>query len=117
LLSLHFEHRFQGFFVRVWRSFVESLICAIGTGLAAYGMLVSIGQITFASTTASVVIHAFVAGFFGAVVGVLIYALMRNREYRETLETIRSRARGIIAPPTPSTVVVSAEEATTTSPQ
>ncbi|OGG91466.1 hypothetical protein A3H16_00150 [Candidatus Kaiserbacteria bacterium RIFCSPLOWO2_12_FULL_53_8] len=116
-LAIHFEYRFGGFFARVARSWAESLVCALCAGVAAYGALLVVGPITFASTTLSIFARGFAGGVFGIIVSALVYWIAGNREFKETVESIRSRFEGVKAPPTPSVAVVSAEESTSTSPQ
>ena len=113
VLVVHFEHRFPGFFSRVWRAWVESAVAALLAGAAAYAVLVAIGPITLASTTLSVFTRVFVAGVFGIIVAGLVYALLRSHEFAEITEVIRGRVGGISIP-VPRSVVVSSEESTPT---
>lgn len=113
VLIMHFERRFSGFLVRVWRAWAQSVVAALLAGSATYGVLVAIGPITLASTTLTVFTRGFVAGAFGIIVAGLVYALLGSREFAEIAEVIRGRLRGISIP-IPESVVVSSEESSPT---
>lgn len=115
-LTAHFEHRFAGFVSRVWRSWAESAVSAIAAGVAAYGVLILVGPIGFSSTTLSVFARGFTAGVCGIIAGGIVYALLGNREYRETAASIRGRLWR--ESPAPSeALVATAEEGSPASPQ
>lgn len=117
-LAAHFERRFRGFVALVARSWFESVFAAGATGLAAYVALTLAGPIGFASTTLSVFTRGFVAGVCGIVAGALSYALMGNREYRETVVSIRGRLwRQAPTPAAEGALVQTAEEGTPATPQ
>lgn len=91
VLTLHFNYRFPGFLTRVARGWGESVLAALAGGFGAYAMLSLLGPLTLASTTASVFTKGFAAGVVGIIVSALVYKIMRNREYQETVLAIRAR--------------------------
>ncbi len=115
-LTAHFERRFAGFISKVWRSWVESGVSAVVAGAVAYGVLILVGPIGFSSTTLSVFARGFTAGICGSIAGGVVYALLGNREYRETAASIRGRLWR--ESPAPSeALVATAEEGSPASPQ
>lgn len=116
-LMMHFEYRFKGFFAQISRTFFQSLFAAIAAGISAYLILVIVGPLTFASTSLSVLARGFVAGTIGIIVATLAYALVRNREWSEIVESIRGRfvLKDIDVPVVP--IASSAEEANPLIPQ
>lgn len=90
-LMWHFEHRFSGFWTRVRRAFSESILAAIGGGVAAYVMLDVLGPIDVGSTTGTVFVKGFAAGTIGLIVAGLCYALLGSVEFRELMATLGSR--------------------------
>lgn len=117
VLTIHFERRFRGFIALVLPSWFESLAAALATGAVAYLSLTLAGPIGFASTTLSVFTRGFIAGVCGVTAGALVYALMGNREYRETAASIRGRLWREAVQPEDGALVVTAEEGTPTTPQ
>ena len=113
MIIVHFEHRFRGFLSRVWYSWLQSGIAALGAGIGAYGVLVMMGPITLASTTLTVFTRGFAAGLFGIIVAGAVYALLGSREFSELVEVVRGRLGGISVP-IPQSVVVSSEESSPT---
>ena len=91
VLVIHFDRRFGDFVEKIRISFMQSILAAVGAGLAAYATLTIVGPITFASTLASVLARGFIAGVVGLGAAGFVYALLRNQEYAENLEAIRSR--------------------------
>lgn len=116
-LTIHFEKRFRGFLPRVARSGYQSVIAAAVVGAAAYGMLYVLGPIGFTSTTLSVFFRGFTAGLFGIVAGAVAYALMGNREYCETAQSVRGRLWRSTRLPAEEAIVQSAEEGSPSTPQ
>ena len=111
ILLIHFEYRFRGFFRRVWRSWGESVLAAVGGGVAAYITLVAIGPITFVSTTLSVFTRGFIGGLCGIAASAFIYWLLGNVEFSENATAIHDRLwRRRIATSPKVAVVASAEE-------
>ncbi len=111
-LAFYFERRFPGFFARLGRSFGEGLVASFAAGVTAYAALYAIGPLTFSSTLASVLFKGFAAGASGIAAAGLAYALLRNREFAETVAEIHGRLwRGFIRKEGGTEVVVSAEEA------
>jgi len=86
-----FEHRFHGFWIRVRRAFVESILAGIAGGAAAYVMLDVLGPIDIGSTTGTVFLKGFAAGALGLIVAGLCYALLGSVEFRELMATLGSR--------------------------
>lgn len=90
-LTIMFELKFNGFVARVWVSLAHGLCAALAGLLAAYGMLALIGPLTLTSTFLSV----FTRGAAAAVVGILgagiVYALLNNREFWETVTSLRGK--------------------------
>lgn len=116
-LAVHFERRFRGFLAQVARSGYQSVIAAVAVGAVAYGTLYMLGPIGFTSTTLSVFFRGFVAGLFGIVAGAVAYALMDNREYRETAQSVRGRLWRGTQLSAEETIVQSAEEGSPSTPQ
>jgi putative peptidoglycan lipid II flippase len=114
VLAMHFEHRFPGFFARVWRSWTESATAAIACGFGAYLMLSVVGPITLASTTLSVLAKGFAGGIVGIIVGALVFGVLQNREFEETITGLRTK---LWRTRRDMTAVASAEESTAAGPQ
>ncbi len=113
LLVTHFERRFSGFLRQISLTSFQSVIAAGMAGTSAYLVLLAVGPLTFASTTASVLTRGFVAGVIGIIVAALSYALLRNREWEEIVGTIYGHfVRKDRAPVVP--IASSAEEANPT---
>lgn len=116
-LAVHFEYRFGGFFSGIRRTLFESTAAGLSGGLGAYTMLYILGPLTFPSTLLSVFLRGFAGGVLGIAVIALVYSLLGNREYRETVTAIRGKiwrtpgAEGGIA------VVASAEDVGPSRPQ
>lgn len=106
-LALHFEHRFRGFFRQVLPSWGQSAIASAVCGAGGYLALTIAGPITLSSTVLTVFLRGFAGGMVGIVLGAFAYALLGNREYRETLEAVRGRIRRTALSPS---VVAAAEE-------
>ncbi len=118
VLIAHFERRFRGFLGAVWLSWVQSLSAAIFGGIAAYLLLNIMGPITLSSTTLAVFSKGLSAGIFGLGASALMYFMLGNREFGETVEAFRLRLWGRkVAPQPGATIVASAEESTPTGPQ
>ncbi len=116
-LTAHFERRFGGFMRQVARSWGESAVAAAVAGAAAYGALYLLGPVGFSSTTLSVSFRGLVAGLLGIVAGAAAYAFMGNREYRETVQSIRGRLWRGARLPAEEAIVQSAEEGSPSTPQ
>ncbi|KKW05576.1 MAG: Integral membrane protein MviN [Candidatus Kaiserbacteria bacterium GW2011_GWC2_49_12] len=106
VLALLFEYQFGGFFSAVRRTFFEGILAALAGGAGAYMMLVAVGPLTLTSTLVSVFLRGFAGGVTGIIVTALVYWLLRNREYRETAEAIRSKLWRV--PKTEGEITVSA---------
>ncbi len=106
-LTLHFEHRFRGFLRSVSVSWGQSLLAAIACGVGAYLALNIAGPITLSSTFLTVFARGLLGGIAGMVLCGLVYALMGNREYKETVAMIRGRLRRTAL--SPSTVAAAEE--------
>ncbi len=91
ILAVHFEFSFGGFFSGVRRTFFESVMAALGGGAGAYAVLYILGPLLVPSTLFSVFLRGFVAGVAGIAVTALIYWLLGNREYRETVSAIQGK--------------------------
>lgn len=91
ILALLFEYQFGGFFSAVRRTFFESILAALAGGAGAYMTLVAVGPLTLTSTLVSVFLRGFAGGVIGIIVTTLAYWLLRNREFKETVEAIRSK--------------------------
>lgn len=90
-LTIHFEHRFRGFFSEIKRTMAQGLVAAFAAGIAAYAMLWALGPLTVTPTLLSVLLRGFTAGAFGIIVSSLTYSLLKNREYIETVAAVRGR--------------------------
>ncbi len=106
-LLWHFEYRFAGFLKLVWRGWGESLLASVTCGAVAYATLVAVGPITLSSTVLTVFLRGLAGGIAGIVACTLIYALLGNREYRETTAALHGRLRRVSLAPT---IVAAAEE-------
>ncbi len=106
-LVVHFEHRFRGFLRGVSLSWMQSLLAACVCGAGAYLALHVVGPITLSSTLLTVFLRGLAGGLTGSMLCAAVYALLGNREYRETIEAIRGKMqRGPLSP----SVVAAAEE-------
>ncbi|MBI4080036.1 hypothetical protein HY414_02320 [Candidatus Kaiserbacteria bacterium] len=114
-LLIHFEGRFGGFFAQIRETLLHALLAGFGAAAAAYAMLTVLGPLELTSTLVSV----FVRGALGGIVGIggaaLVYAIVRNREYAETI--IAARARLWRVPLPKAQPIASAEEVSASSPQ
>ena len=114
VLAFHFERRFGGLFSRISSSLWQSTIAGVGAGTAAYTTLVVLGPLTLSSTLLSVFLRGLAGGVMGLAVAALIYWLLRNREYMETISAVRGKLwRTQSAAPHP---IASAEEIGPTNP-
>ncbi len=90
-LAIHFEQRFGGFFSLIKISFLHAILACIGAALAAYATLALVGPLTLSSTLLSVFLRGLAGGIAGICAAALVYALLKNREYVETVSAIRGR--------------------------
>src|SRR3989344_3501850 len=114
-LIIHFEQRFGGFFSLIKVSLMQTVLAGTGAALAAYATLVVVGPLTLSSTLASVFLRGLAGGIAGIAAAVLVYALLRNREYEETVAAIHGRLWRVPLPKTHP--IASAEEIGPSSPQ
>ena len=91
ILVIHFEWRWGGFFARIRRSLLHAAAAALSAGLAAYLALTLVGPLTLSSTLASVFLRGLFGGLVGIAAAMAVYALLKNREYAETVSAIRAR--------------------------
>jgi len=115
VLVFLFERRFPGFVTRVMKTFGQSILAAIGAGAAAYATLAVLGPLTLSSTLLSVLLRGLTAGLLGLAGAALVYWLLRNREYLETIGVVRGKLWK--QPATASQPISSAEEIGPSSPQ
>ena len=108
MLVVHFEWRWGGLFVRMRRSLWQAIGAALSAGLAAYLALTLVGPLTLSSTLASVFLRGLFGGLVGIAVAMLAYALLKNREYAETVSAIRARLWRV--PLAPAHPIASAED-------
>ncbi len=108
ILMIHFEWRWGGFFARIRGSFLHAILAALGAAGAAYGALALVGPLTLSSTLASVFLRGFFGGSVGIAAAMIIFALLKNREYAETVSAIRARLWRV--PLAPSHPIASAED-------
>ena len=113
-LALLFERRFGGFFGHIARTMWQAGAASLGAGMAAYLVLAALGPLTLFSTVLSVFSKGFAAGLAGIATAAFVYALTRNREYRETITAIRARLWKEEYPASPP--LASAEEISSSSP-
>jgi peptidoglycan biosynthesis protein MviN/MurJ (putative lipid II flippase) len=110
-----FEMRFRGFFSRIIRTLFQSCLAAVGAGFFAYITLMLLGPLTLSSTLLSVMLRGATAGIVGIAGAAIVYALLRNREFLETVAVARGR---LWSSPAPSAQPISsAEEVSASSPQ
>lgn len=96
VLIVCFEGVIGTFAAHIAHTLWESLVAAIAGGAAAYVALNVIGDITFSSTLASVLLKATAAGAAGLIAAALAYYLLGSREFFENVESLRKRLwRGI----------------------
>ncbi|MBI2612440.1 hypothetical protein HYW59_01330 [Candidatus Kaiserbacteria bacterium] len=114
-LIVHFEQRFGGFFSLIKVSLMQAVLAGIGAALAAYATLVVVGPLTLSSTLASVFIRGLAGGIAGVCAAVLVYAILRNREYEETVSAIHGKLWKLPLPK--AQPIASAEEISASSPQ
>ncbi|MDO8552594.1 MAG: lipid II flippase MurJ [bacterium] len=111
ILIAFFERRFAGFFTLISRSLAQSIVASFAGGVAAYGMLSLTSPLTLTSTLASVFVKGFAGGLTGITISALVYALLGNREFIETVAEVRGRLwRGSIKVEGGASIVSSAEE-------
>ncbi|MEK7106565.1 MAG: lipid II flippase MurJ [Patescibacteria group bacterium] len=111
-LAFRFERKFPGYFSQIGRSFAHGIVASFAGGVSAYAMLALVGQVTLASTLASVFVRGFAAGASGLIVSGLAYSLLGNREFAETVAEVRGRLwRGYMKTEGGKAIVASAEEA------
>lgn len=91
ILVVSIEAYFGGFVREIKRSFFHSIIAACVAGCAAYGALRVIGDITLASTLASVLLKALGAGLAGVACAAGAYHMLGSREYAENALALRRR--------------------------
>jgi len=91
ILTIHFEWRWGGFFARIRGSLFHAAAAALSAGLAAYLALTLVGPLTLSSTLASVFLRGLFGGLVGIAAAMAMYALLKNREYAETVAAIRAR--------------------------
>jgi putative peptidoglycan lipid II flippase len=114
-LALHFEHRFGGLFRRIRVSLWQSGLAALGGATLAHVALSVVGPLTLSSTLLSVLLRGGAGGIAGITGAALVYFILSNREYAETVSGIRSRLWR--APLSETKPITSAEEAGVSSPQ
>ena len=91
VLAVSFERRFGGLFTRVRSAFVDGTLASVAGALTTYGVLSAVGPLTLSSTLLSVFMRGFLGGVAGLAAIGLVYALLRNIEFLETVLTVRSR--------------------------
>lgn len=91
ILAICFERRFNGFFDQIKRSMAECIVASFAGGVFAYATLALVSPLTLNSTLASVFVKGFVGGLTGIIVTAITYALLRNKEFAETVSEIRGR--------------------------
>ncbi len=106
VLALSFEKKFGGFFARVRTAFVDGILASFVGAFTAYGMLYAIGPLALSSTLLSVFMRGLFAGFLGFAAIGLVYALLRSKEFQETVFSIRNRLWRVSSKP-----ILSAEDA------
>src|SRR3989338_797388 len=111
ILAICFEHRFAGFFAQIKRSLAEGVVASFAGGVSAYAMLSLTSPFTLTSTLASVFVKGLAGGLTGIMVSAFVYALLKNREFTETVAEVRGRLwRGSIKAEGGTSIVASAEE-------
>lgn len=88
-----FEWHFRGVLRGIARTVWEGLTAAGIGGVAAYGVLSLMGEITPLDGLVPVLSHAAAAGMTGILVTVGVYAALGSRELRETMQTLLARVR------------------------
>lgn len=91
LLVYLFNRTSPGYVRMIGRAFGESLTAAFVGSLVAYGALVMLGTVTFASTLASVLTRGGIAGIVGILAAAFVYNALGSREYGETLQALTRR--------------------------
>lgn len=114
LLAAHFEWRYGGFFARIRTSLSHASLACMGAMLGAYGALVLVGPLDLSSTLLTVFARGLVGGIAGISASALVYAVLMNQEFAETVATVRGR---FWRAPLRSAPIVSAEEIGPSSPQ
>ena len=113
ILAVSFERRFGGLFTRVRSALVDGTLASLAGALTTYGVLSAVGPLTLSSTLLSVFMRGFLGGVAGLAATGIVYALLGNREFQETVFSIRSRLWREL----PSKPIRSAEEIGSSSPQ
>ncbi len=83
LLWVTFETSFSGFSRNLARPFFQSLLSSVGAGVVAYGFLQVFDDVFDVTTLLGIFGQGLFAGLLGIVAGVLIFALIKNREFKE----------------------------------
>jgi peptidoglycan biosynthesis protein MviN/MurJ (putative lipid II flippase) len=78
-------------FLATWRSFVESAAASILGAAAAYGVLWKLGANSVQSATLSVFLQGFAAGLTGIVVIMIVFQILGNQEWQETVGAFSSK--------------------------
>lgn len=114
-LVVHFERRFGGFFSLIKVSLLHAALAGIAAAAAAYAMLTLVGPLELSSTLLSVFLRGAAGGIAGVGAAMLVYAVLKNREYCETVAAVHGR---LWRAPLPKTQpIASAEEISASSPQ
>ncbi len=115
LLTAHFEHKFGGFMKKVTRSWIEAFGASLAAGCVAYLVLQLMGPITLTSTILSVFIRGLAGGVAGICAAMVVYGLLNNHEFKETVSLMRTRIPGFsrrAATLSPDIVAASEEQPT-----
>lgn len=115
ILLMHFEYRFGGFFARIRITFIQASFSGAGAAGAAYLALLLLGPLSLSSTLLSVLLRGATALIAGVTAAALVYSVLRNREFAETVAVVRGKLWRSSLPE--SKPVVSAEEIGVSSPQ
>ena len=91
VLATSFERRFGGLMTRVRSALIDGTLASAVGALTAYSVLSAVGPLTLSSTLLSVFVRGFLGGIAGLIAIGLVYSLLRNKEFSETVLTVRSR--------------------------
>lgn len=107
VLIFVFERKYAGFFSRIAPALWQGTLAACAAGSAAYMALFMLGPLTLSPTLLSVFLRGSAGGVAGILAAALVYALLRNREFMETIAVVQNR---LWKTPTPLAKPISSAE-------
>lgn len=91
VMLAHFEYRFRGFFMQIWRSVWQSLLASLAIGLGAYFSLSAMSVLGETTTALRLMSEGLIAGVVGLVVGAVAYYAIGSREFLEVWASVQGK--------------------------